>query len=83
MDESEALVAGCFSAVLPHLNPAEIIHANPNNVRGWDSIATVTLMAAIEQELGIEIEPADVEEFVSFESIVSFVRRRKAGTAST
>ena len=83
MDNLEAIVAKCFSGVFPELPEAHIAGATPDSVAGWDSVATVTLLATLEQELGIEIDAADVDEFVSFKSIVTYVRRQKEAAAAS
>jgi acyl carrier protein len=82
MDELEAGVTRCFSAIFPDLDQASMLDATPYTLSDWDSVATVTLLATVEQELSIEIDPEDVSEFVSYQRIVSYVRRRKAGMSA-
>jgi acyl carrier protein len=59
MGEMEKRLASCFSAVLPELIPAEILHASADSVPSWDSVATLNLIMVIEDEFGIEIEMYD------------------------
>jgi acyl carrier protein len=65
----------CFSAVFPELSPQEIVTASPHTLGAWDSLTAVTLMALIEQEFGIELEPNCELEEMSFENIQARVAR--------
>lgn len=42
----------------------------------WDSLAHVTLMAAVESEFGIEIDIADSLELTSFEALQVYLEER-------
>lgn len=74
MDELEQRLAACFSAVLPELTPDEIIQASATSVKSWDSVATVTLIAVLEEEFGISIEDEDTTRFESFENILTYLQ---------
>lgn len=43
------------------------------SVGGWDSVATVTLAATVEEEFGIEFEPEEMEELISFPVVLDRV----------
>jgi acyl carrier protein len=73
VDDIRARLGNCFAAVFPTLSPQEIAHANPHNVSGWDSVASVTLFATIEEEFGLELEIADLPGLVSFEKIAAYL----------
>ena len=60
----------CLSAVFPELLPEEIVTASPNTVGAWDSLSAVTLMALIEEEFGIRLEPDDSLDNMSFENLL-------------
>jgi len=45
-------------------------------VEGWDSVASVTLFAMIEEEFGIEIEVQDMEGLLSFERLFGYLRQK-------
>lgn len=66
MESTEARLLKVFEIVFPDLSTAEIRTASQSSVSQWDSVATVTLVAVIEEEFGVVIEPAELEEFVSF-----------------
>jgi acyl carrier protein len=73
MDENASRLADCFLAVFPDISADEIAHASSASVQSWDSVATVTLLAIVEEEFGIEIEVKELARFVSFGGILSFL----------
>jgi len=81
MDETKELLIKCFSAVFPQLRTGDIPQATPESVKGWDSVATVTLLAMLEQEFSIEVDFTAVEEFGSFPSILAYIQRQKGASA--
>jgi acyl carrier protein len=74
MDEIEKRLEECFFSVLPDLTAEEVSGASPTSVAGWDSVATVTLIAAIEEEFGISIEIEDPAQFDSFQGALRYLR---------
>jgi len=60
----------CFSTVFPELSREEIVAASPNTVGAWDSLSAVTLVALIEEEFGIQLEPGGGPENMSFENLL-------------
>jgi acyl carrier protein len=81
MDEMEKRLAACFSAVLPELTTEEIPQASATSVKSWDSVATITLMAVVEEEFGISIDVEDPAQFDSYQQILGYLRAgaKKAG----
>lgn len=74
MSEMEKRLAACFSAVLPELGTDEIRRASTSSVGGWDSVATVTLLAVVEEEFGISIEAENPAQFDSFQRFLDYLR---------
>jgi len=64
-DRHERLI-GCFQAVFPDLTAEQIVNANSSRVGDWDSVATVTLTATVEEEFGITFDARDIEKLDSF-----------------
>jgi acyl carrier protein len=81
MDETQSRLRRCFSAVFPSLSSEEILKADAANLEAWDSVASVTLFATIEEEFGIEMDVQDAAELLSFARIVDYLQRRKASRA--
>jgi acyl carrier protein len=75
---SEATLADIFRAVF-NLGPGTDVAGLTQEGRSdWDSLATVTLMTALESEFGIAVDPEDALDFTSFEAVLAYVRARVA-----
>jgi acyl carrier protein len=74
MDENESRLAECFLAVFPDLPTDVIVHASSTSIQNWDSVATVTLLAVVEEEFGINIDVKDLARFDSFNGILIFLQ---------
>ncbi len=66
MQELETGLSACFAAVFSSLTPEQIRNANPDNVTGWDSVATVTLLALIDEKFGIFLDIDELGPELSF-----------------
>jgi acyl carrier protein len=77
MDEMETRLAECFMTVFPDLNTQSVAFASSASLSSWDSVATVTLLAVVEEEFGINIDTRELARFDSFESILGFLREAK------
>jgi len=77
MDDLKLQLTRCFSAVFPHLSQQEIQRASLTSVGSWDSVATVTLLAVIEEEFGVQFDIQELERLVSFDSILECLQRAK------
>jgi carbonic anhydrase/acetyltransferase-like protein (isoleucine patch superfamily)/acyl carrier protein len=70
----DARLVRCFSSVFPGLEHEQIHTASVESVRGWDSLAAVTLLAVVQEEFGVQIGLTDVSELVSYETIQNYIR---------
>lgn len=59
----------CFSAVFPQISQEQIPFAGRGSIAGWDSVATVTLFAAIEEEFGVVLDVEELQNLDSFHEI--------------
>jgi acyl carrier protein len=75
MDSVQARLATCFRAVLPKYS-GDIAHAHPAADGDWDSLATVTLLALIQEEFNIQIPAEALEQFGSFQTAEHYIRSR-------
>jgi acyl carrier protein len=66
-------VAECFLTVFPGLNANDIARANVTSVAEWDSLATMTLIAVLEEEFHIRLPLEVYPELISFDIIVDEV----------
>jgi acyl carrier protein len=79
MDDTQVRLMKCFSAAFPSLSNEDVLQASTTNLKEWDSVASVTLFAMIEEEYGIEMDLQDMAEMVSFERILAYLRNSNAG----
>jgi acyl carrier protein len=47
-----------------------------NSMDEWDSMATITLVALIEETFGIQTDSEDIGELTSFERIRNYVQKK-------
>ena len=75
MSEQENRLIRCFASVFPALSPEEIRTINPESTSTWDSLATVTLASAVQDEFNVEIELDVLPELNSFAAFQSYLQR--------
>ena len=68
-----ARLTQCLAAYFSGLTLEEIPRASMATVGEWDSMASVTLIAVVSEEFGLEIAPEDYERFVSYELILDYL----------
>jgi len=77
MNQTQARLIQCFSAVFPGLGEDEIPQVDRENMANWDSLANFSLIAVIEEEFGIQIDGDDVDRFVSFGSVLEYLESKQ------
>jgi acyl carrier protein len=77
MNEINARLTKCFSAVFPQLPSAEIPASSTTALDGWDSLATITLVSVIEEEFEIQIDPEDIEHFGSYQAVFDYLTSKQ------
>ena len=78
MTDTNQRLANCFANAFPEIKPDEIARASTASLAAWDSVTHITLLAAISEEFGVELDPEDFEELVSFALIADFLDNRGA-----
>jgi acyl carrier protein len=73
MNDRRTRLLQCFSLVFPQLSSAQLEAATVNSVANWDSVATVTLIAMIEEEFGCTVELEEYEQLTSFAACLRLV----------
>jgi len=74
MDSNRSRLERCFRAVFPDLDEEQLYNATPFSVRAWDSLATVNLLALIEEEFGVQVRLGEPST-VSFEGILDGLQK--------
>jgi acyl carrier protein len=67
----------CFALVLPQLSADEITCAAMGSVAAWDSLATVHLVALLEEEFALQVRTEDLQYLRSFESTLAFLESKQ------
>ncbi len=74
MDNLEQRVSECFANVFPDLPPSQITSASTASLSSWDSVAHITLLSAVSEEFGVELEVEQYEELTSYSAIVDYLK---------
>lgn len=77
MTDIRTCLIQCFRAVFPNLSEEEIVNAHFISVTEWDSIAAINLVTVIEEEFDLQVSPESMENMVSFETILEYLRSHK------
>ncbi len=82
MAETRLRLLNCMKAVFPSVPEQVLGKAQNANLAGWDSVASVTLFATIEEEFGIEIDIQDMKHLLSFDGLLQYLEQHtgKAGS---
>ena len=78
MDNNEVRLQKCFSKVFPDLSPQAIPNASTDTVRGWDSIASITLLMLVQEEFGVVPDMDRFEEFTSYQGLLAYLAKANA-----
>jgi acyl carrier protein len=66
----------CFDVIFEGLSSDQIRAASIETLPSWDSLASVTLVAVIEQEFNVQIDPLDLPELTSFSAVKIYISTR-------
>jgi acyl carrier protein len=81
MDDVRSRLIRCFAAVFPGLTHDQIPKAQPATVTGWDSVASVTLIAAIEEEFAVEFDVQEIANVLSFAKLSEYLQSLDTASA--
>jgi acyl carrier protein len=70
MNPTTARLVACFSKVFPGLTEEETLKASSADLAQWDSLATLNLLALIEEEFEVSIDLDELDESPSFHSFL-------------
>jgi acyl carrier protein len=76
MDDIETQVVQCLSAVFPDLDPQALHGLSQATHPGWDSVAHVTMIAALGEAFDTDFDFEAFAEATSFERLVDQVRQQ-------
>jgi acyl carrier protein len=73
---AEEKVKEIFAVVLDLPDSADVTKVRMVNTSEWNSLAQASIIAAIESEFGLELDPQDYERITSFESALLLVEEK-------
>jgi acyl carrier protein len=73
MNDIRTRLTRCFAAVFPDLPGDQIEAASIRTVKGWDSIALVTLISLVEEEFACSIALEQIPNLESFEKFHQYL----------
>ncbi len=79
MFEQDDRLARCFASVFTGLSQAELRSVNEDSMGLWDSLATVTLAAVVQEEFGVEIDPEALPRLNSFAAFRDYLNHSNGG----
>lgn len=74
MPDMEERLERCFAMVFPELRSAQIRSASTETVEDWDSLASITLAALIEEEFAIKVPADDLPSLLCFQDVVEYLK---------
>jgi acyl carrier protein len=77
MHNVEERLIQSFLIVFPSLDREQVPGASITAVPEWDSIASINLLAVLEEEFAISVNPDDLPKLVSFASILEYVEAKQ------
>jgi acyl carrier protein len=75
MSEQEQRLLRCFASVFPGLTQSEIQESCEESTGAWDSLSGVTLVAVIEEEFSIQIEPDAYSALNCFNAFNTYLQK--------
>lgn len=78
MSELETRLDECFKAVFTDLTDDDVRRASTASVGAWDSVASLSLMAVIEEQFGVPIPTELMGDLVSYDLVLEYIKEREA-----
>lgn len=75
----DTILQEIFKVVLDLPSDADVESIRQVTTKRWDSLANVSMAAAIESEYGIRLDPADAERMTSYQAVRLLLEERSGG----
>lgn len=82
MNDLAARLTDCFASVFPNTASDKLRCATPYTIEGWNSLASIRLVMAIEEEFEITIKLADGPNLTSFSDILRYLQQEVGESTS-
>ncbi len=74
--DTDAKLQDLFRAVFKIEPDVDVTRVEQDNCPGWDSLAHVMLMGALESEFGIVVDVAETIDLTSYEAVAAYVEEK-------
>ena len=54
--------------------------SSPETIDSWDSVQHLNLVLALEQELGVRIDPEEIERMKTIGDVIALVKEKSSGS---
>ena len=71
--ELDARLIRCFASIFDGLTADQIRTISVETQPNWDSLASVTLAAVLEEEFNIQVDPFDMPQLASFSAVKVYI----------
>jgi len=71
--ELDARLIRCFASIFDGLTTDQIRTISVETQPNWDSLASVTLAAVLEEEFNIQVDPFDMPQLASFSAVKVYI----------
>lgn len=78
MDNVRDKLGRCFALAFPKLDSSQYATASAQNVNEWDSLAQLTLLTLIGEEVGRQLDFEEFEGATSFEALAHALENSRA-----
>ncbi|HEY1792330.1 MAG TPA: acyl carrier protein [Opitutaceae bacterium] len=76
MNTLQGRLEDCFALALPGVHREQARSASMETVAAWDSLATINILALVEEEFRIKVPDEDLVNFKSFGLIAAYLGKR-------
>jgi acyl carrier protein len=70
-EETFAWIANIFEAPVESIN----LETTSEDIEAWDSLGVLNLMAALDEEFGIQLEDAEIENLKTVKDVLTVLKR--------
>lgn len=68
----QRIAADVFAVPVNHIT----LNSSPATIESWDSLQHLNLVLALEEELGVQFAPEEIEQLLSVESITTLLDQK-------
>ena len=78
MNDVATRLTACFAGVFPSHSSDMLRSGSINTIEGWNSLAMIQLIVAIEEEFAVRFNLEDAANLTSFSQFLAYVQQHSA-----